>query len=118
MDRPMPIRSFYLFSSGLYRRFGSLTQSALDFQEFTDFNCRYGISPIPKDIIILCSHKQRVRLFCTAFSKAVARRAGEHAFLFVNFFFVPITSKKKWLKNFTILNQCSLGLLHFAAAHL
>ena len=42
--------------------------------------------------------------FCTAFSKAVARRVGEKtAFLFGNFFFVPLVSKKKWMKDKQLL---------------
>ncbi len=35
--------------------------------------------------------------------KGGARRVGEKtAFLFVNFFFGPIDSKKKWLKSFAV----------------
>jgi len=42
-------------------------------------------------------------MFSVAFSKATARRVGKYArFLFVSFFFGPLSSKKKRLRGFGI----------------
>ena len=43
-------------------------------------------------------------------ARSNARRAGDSAFLFANFFFVPLVSKKKWIKDKQLLGFVALFL--------
>jgi hypothetical protein len=42
--------------------------------------------------------------FAPLFQKRSPAAQAKTAFLFVNFFFVPLASKKKWLKNVAVLS--------------
>ena len=79
---------FYLFSSGLYRRCRNFTRSALEYSRVHRLYCRYGISPIPKDIIIICFSKTPCYCFAPCmFAQAILTLARSSIKAFLLTFF-------------------------------